>query len=88
MEDFNTPNTQVCLMVILQEKNEVSPLIKRQLVEELSALSLRAQSLAFHHYEEIEVDSSLSLQDQALYCFLLALEEKKSLVANNGQKIG
>ena len=50
---------------------------KRTLVELIWDLSKRAQQVAHHNFDELGIENETQ-PNQALFCFLLALEEHKN----------
>lgn len=51
--------------------------LNRQIIEEIGALSARAQSIALHNLDELEIDPDLSIKNKAIYCLMIAATEKE-----------
>lgn len=51
--------------------------LNRQIIEEIDRLKIRAQSIALYNLDELGLDPSLSIQDKAIFCLMVAAEERK-----------
>lgn len=60
--------------------------INRQIIEEIDAIARRAQVMALHNLEELEIPPDLSLQNKALYCFQIATVERIRLLSEQNNQ--
>ena len=56
--------------------------INREIIEELALLTKRAQQIACHQYDQLELDESLPVHQQAYLCFVIAVQERKEAIAS------
>lgn len=61
--------------VIINQGKTMS--LNRQIIEEIDALRTMAQSIALHNLDELELDPDLPIQSKAIFCLMVAAEERK-----------
>lgn len=61
----------------------MNPSISRQIIEEIDKLRVRAQAIALHNLDQLELDPAWAIQDKAIYCLMVASEERKRTEKEN-----